>query len=88
MHIPNSRSGMSLMNVKLVGALDMQGTMCLIDPQSHRQLPTALYMNVFINDSYSSQRKQSIIGTRGKRPSSLFLTSTRKPVKPTGSAIC
>jgi len=36
MHIPNSHSGISLINFKLVGALDMQGTMCLIDPQSHR----------------------------------------------------
>ena len=36
MHIPNSCSGISLINFKLVGALDMQGTMCLIDPQSHR----------------------------------------------------
>jgi hypothetical protein len=36
MHVPNSRSGVNLINFKLVGALDMQGTMCLIDPQSHR----------------------------------------------------
>ena len=33
MHIPNSRSGISLINFKLVGALDLQGTMCLIDPK-------------------------------------------------------
>ena len=42
MHIPNSctssgpTGGISLINFKLVGALDMQGTMCLTDPQSHR----------------------------------------------------
>ena len=36
MHIPNLPSKIILMNSKLVGALDKRGTMCLIDPQSHR----------------------------------------------------
>ena len=68
MHIPNSRSGISLINFKLVGVLDMQGTPCLIDLKliGNHQLKfkrTSSLMILIIHN-----RKHSIIGTRFSRP--------------------
>jgi len=53
----------------------------------HDKLYSIGFLIWAVVDDATSNRKQSIIGIWGKRASSLFSTSTRKPVEPTGSAM-